>query len=118
MTHTPVVLYRGELTAEGELPVAWSVDDQGDAERLIVVLSRRVSSDAELAERARAEVQESDETWVRKYITHHFNAGLRGAADKEPTRASASSRRSNTPRRSPSVTRRSSPAPRSTRAST
>lgn len=62
------VLYRGELTSEGELPVAWSLDGQGDTEQLLVVLSHRALSDTELAERAQRGAEADKDTWVRKYV--------------------------------------------------
>jgi hypothetical protein len=63
-----VVLYRGELTAEGELPVAWSLDGQGDDEQLVVVLSHEAFSDTELAERAQRGAEAAKDTWIRKYV--------------------------------------------------
>jgi hypothetical protein len=63
-----VVLYRGELTAEGELPVAWSLDGQGDTEQLLVVLSHRALSNEELAERAQRDADGAMDTWVRRYV--------------------------------------------------
>jgi hypothetical protein len=63
-----VVLYRGELTAEGQLPVAWSLDDQGDTEQLLVVLSQGPLSETELAERAERGAEAAKDTWIRKYV--------------------------------------------------
>lgn len=62
------ILYRGELTREGELPVAWSLDGQGDTEQLLVVLSHRALSDTELVQRAERGGEAEKNTWVRKYV--------------------------------------------------
>jgi hypothetical protein len=48
--------------------VAWAVNVEGDEERLIVVLSTRALSDAELAERARARASLSADDWVHEYV--------------------------------------------------
>jgi len=66
-----VPLYRGELGAAGELPVAWSIDAEGDAERLMVVLSHRLLSEVELGEvgrRAQRGAALPPEIWVRQYV--------------------------------------------------
>jgi hypothetical protein len=66
-----VPLYRGELRAPGELPVAWSIDAEGDAERLIVVLSHRLLSEVELADvgrRAQRAAPLPPDIWVGRYL--------------------------------------------------
>jgi hypothetical protein len=62
-----VTLYRGRIEGASELPVAWAVDEQGDAERLSVVLSRGVLSDAELARRDRGEPL-ATELWAEELV--------------------------------------------------
>jgi hypothetical protein len=61
-----VTLYRGELRGPSELPVAWTVDGDGDAERLVVVLSNRPLSDSELAARDRQRA--GDGTWLHELV--------------------------------------------------
>lgn len=76
-----ITLYRGELRGNGELPVAWAVDDAGDAERLIVVLSDRPLSDHEVRAEAAAP-RGSSAVWSRELVLpkHAARSGSAGAA--------------------------------------
>ena len=70
-----VTLYRGELGARSQLPVAWAVDADGDAERLVVVLSQRPLSDSELADRERGKL--AADVWARDVVLPKSGGGRR-----------------------------------------
>jgi hypothetical protein len=65
--HGLVTLYRGELRGASDLPVAWTIDGEGDAERLLVVLSHEPRSDAELRERDRRRASSRDD-WTFELV--------------------------------------------------
>jgi hypothetical protein len=62
-----VTLYRGELNGATDLPAAWTVDEHGEAEQMVVVLSARPLADAELAERDRRRAFLPD-IWARELV--------------------------------------------------
>ncbi len=62
-----VTLYRAELNGATDLPAAWTVDEQGEAEHMVVVLSARPLADAELAERDRQRAFLPD-IWARELV--------------------------------------------------
>ncbi len=60
-----VTLYRGEVDGPTDLPAAWTVDEQGEVEQMVVVLSEQSLTDAELAERDRRRTFLPD-IWARE----------------------------------------------------
>ncbi len=68
-----VPLYQSAVNGALELPVAWAIDAAGDAERLVVVLSQRPLSHAELgalAEGGPGALPNPAEAWVVEYVLY------------------------------------------------
>lgn len=65
--HGLVTLYRGEISGTSDLPVAWTIDGEGDAERLLVLLSHQPRSDSELREQDRQRAISRDD-WAYELV--------------------------------------------------
>jgi hypothetical protein len=67
----PVTLYQGPLHGDTELPVAWEVDGQGDAERLHVMLTAPASANPSGDEQSASEqntIPQTSATWIQEYV--------------------------------------------------